>query len=268
MSSPRFQPARVVLAIARNTVAEAVRSRILYLLLAFAIGLILLSAVLSDLTLGWQVRIVTDVSLSAITIAGSLLALLLGVGSVAGEVERRTAYPILGKPVTRGEFVVGKWVGVLGTTYLNVLLMMLAATAMIARYSHEGFFQYTAGAYLATLALTLLRLAVIAGMAVAFSTFTSSTVAMIASVGLTVAGYFTGELRFFLTRSDDPVLRPLGQALYYAVPDFAALDTLPRLLHGHEILAPQVGWAALYAVTYAVAVLVIACRIFARRDLA
>ena len=257
-----------VFAIARTTIAEAIRSKILYALLAFAIGLILLSAVLSDLTLGWQVRIVTDVSLSAITVAGTLLALLLGVGSVAGEVERRTAYPILGKPVTRGEFVLGKWLGVLGTTYLNVLLMMGAATAMVAHYSQRDSFDYPVAAYLATLLLTLLRLAVIAGIAVALSTFSSSTVALIASLGLTVAGYFTGELRFFLTKSENPVLPLLGKVLYYAIPDFASLDSLPRLMHGHPILPSEVAWAAAYAVFYALTVLVIACRIFSRRDLA
>src|SRR5690606_34996174 len=92
-------------ALARVALTEALRERILYGLLAFAVGLILLSAVLSNVTLGWPVRIVTDLSLSAISLGGAAMAILLGVRSVASEIERRVAYPVLARPIARWTYV-------------------------------------------------------------------------------------------------------------------------------------------------------------------
>ncbi|MBI5548198.1 MAG: ABC transporter permease subunit [Deltaproteobacteria bacterium] len=257
-----------VLSLARATLSEALRDRILYGLVLFAIGLILLSAVLSNLTVGYRVRIVTDLSLSAMTFAGMILAVLLGVGSVAREVERRTAYSILAKPVGRAEYVVGKYLGVLLTSYLNLLLMTVAATAMILLYRSEGGFMYSWGAYATTLGLMLLRVAVVAAVAVMFSTFTSSTVSFIASLGFSVAGYFTSEVRFFLGKSESEATRLLGDVLYWFLPDFAALDTLPQLLYSHPILTGPVVAAIVYALCYIALLLVLATAIFRRRDLA
>jgi ABC-type transport system involved in multi-copper enzyme maturation permease subunit len=254
-------------ALATATVAEAIRDRILYGLLLFALGMILLSAVLSTLTMGHPVRIVTNLCFTAISVAGALMAILLGVGAVAREVERRTAYPVLAKPVSRAGYVVGKYVGVLATVYLNVLVMMAATTVMIVAYQHVSPFQYPIDDYLLTLGLALVRLALIGAIAVAFSTFTSSTVALIASVGITVAGHLTAELRAMLGRSEDPLTRAMADGLFFVVPDFAAMEALPRLLHGEPILAGGAGLAAAYGLLYAAAVLALAVAAFTRRDM-
>lgn len=256
-----------ITAIAHVSLIEALRERILYGLLAFGIGLILLSAVLSNVTLGWPVRIVTDLSLSAISLGGSAMALLLGVRSVAGEVERKTAYPVLARPISRWTYILGRYMGVMTTVSLNVLLMSVAATVMIAAYSHDGSFQYEAGAYATTLGLMLLRLAVVAGIAVLFSSFTSSTVAFIASVGVVIAGSFTSDLRHFMGQSESPLTQRLGDLLYWLLPDLSTLETLPLLVHGKEVLTAQVGIAAVYASFYLLSTLVLASWIFERRDL-
>jgi ABC-type transport system involved in multi-copper enzyme maturation permease subunit len=255
-------------ALARATLSEAIRDRILYGLVLFAIGLILLSVVLSNLTLGFRVRIITDLSLSAISFAGMMLAVLLGVGSVAREVERRTAYPILAKPAGRAEYVLGKYLGVVMTTWLNLLLMMVAATAVIQLYRWEGGFLFSWGDYALTLLMVLLRVAVVAAAAVMFSTFTSSTVSFIASLGFSVAGYFTGEVKYFLSKSESEVTRWVGDGLYYLLPDFASLDPLPRLLYSHTILTPQTVFGIGYALCYIGCLLAIATAIFRKRDLA
>ena len=263
-----MQRLRSIMALARTTLSEAIRDRILYGLVLFAIALILLSAVLSNLTIGYRVRIVTDLSLSAISFAGMILAVLLGVGSVAREVERRTAYPVLAKPTGRAEYVLGKYLGVVITSWLNLVLMMVAATAMIMLYRFEGGFLFAWGDYALTLLLVLLRVAVVAAAAVMFSTFTSSTVAFIASLGISVAGYFTSEVKYFLSQSESEPTRWLGDALYYVLPDFALLDPLPRLLYSHPILTSQTAFGILYALCYIACLLVIATAIFRKRDLA
>lgn len=257
-----------IIALAKVTVIEALRDRILYGVLAFGIGLILLSAVLSNVTLGWPVRIVTDLSISAISLGGAVMALLLGVRAVAGEVEKRVAYPVLARPLARSSYIVGKYIGVLATIFLNLSLMIVAATLMIASYSHEGVFQYEVGPYLLTLGLLFLKVAVIAAIAMLFSSFTSSTVAFIASTGFTIAGHLTGELRFFLGTSEYSLTRGLGEALYWALPDFATMESLGRLIHGQEIATSTTIAAAIYGAAYLGVLLVLTSLIFERRDLA
>lgn len=259
---------RGTLAVARTTLLEAVRNRILYGLLLFAVGMILLSAVLSNLTLGHPVRIVTDVSLSAVSLSGTLIAILLGVNAVAGEVQRRTLFPVLAKPVSRGEYVLGKYLGVFATVSINMAVMMVASTAMIAAYTAEKSFEYPVGAFAATLALSLLRAGLVAAISLALSTIASSTVAFIGALGLTLAGYFTDGLRFFLGKSESSVTRAVGEAVYYFVPDFVTLDPLAKLVHGEPVLTPQLAAAAGYGVLYCAVALIAAVLAFSRRDLA
>lgn len=255
-------------AIARTTLAEAIRDRILYGLLLFAGGLLLLSAVLSNITLGWSVRVVTNFSFTGLTAVGAVMAILFGVRSISQDIERRTCYPLLAKPMGRAAYLLGKYLGVLLTVYLNIGLMAVAATLLIAAFSHVDPFQYELLPYLAAIGLTFARLAVLAAVAVGFSALASPTVALIASTGIGIAGYFTGELRYFLSQSEVASTRILGDALYYTLPDFAIMDALPRLLHGHPVLTAQTGFAVAYAFCYVATVLAISSLLFTKRDLA
>lgn len=259
---------RALSSLAATTVMEAIRDRILYGLLAFAIGLILLSAVLSNLTIGHQVRLVTNLSLSGITVAASIMTTLLGVSAVGREIDRRTAYPILAKPVGRATYLVGKYFGVVVTVGLNVALMSVAATVMIAQYQHVQPFQYPIADYLTHLVLLGTRMAVIAAIAIALSTIASATVALIATLGITIAAYFTNDLRYFLGQSEDVFVQKLGEWLYWIVPDFSVLDSLPRLVHGHPVLTEGALISAAYAILYAISVLALGWWAFSRRDLA
>lgn len=256
-----------IVALAHTTIREAVRSRILYVLALFALGLILFSSVLSDLTLGYQIRIVTDVSLSAVSMTGTVIAILLGVGSVAREIEKRTYYPVLAKPVSRSAFVLGKWAGVVATTWLIAAIMFAFATVMIAYYTHEGRFQYGLEPYATTILLTMIRLAVIAAIAVSASTFAGTTVATMATVVVVIAGYFSFEARWFLQRSESPVSKAIGEAVYYALPDLAALDALPRLVHVDPLGLSDLLGPGAYAIGWATVLLSVACAFFSRRDL-
>lgn len=254
-------------ALSRATLLEALRDRILYGVLLFAVGLILFSTILSDLTLGQPLRIVTDLSLSAVSVGGILMALLLGSSSIARELDKRTVYPILAKCTSRPVYLLGKYIGVVGTVWLNAALMAAAATLMVGHFSTGDGFPYPPAAYLAAVALTLLRLALAAAIAVALSAIASTTVSLLASSGLVMAGHFTADLRFFLERSDNPMSQELGRGIRYLLPDFQMLDVLPKLIHGHPILTAELAWSAIYAVGYGSMVLLCAGLVFSRRDM-
>src|SRR5688572_10435954 len=112
-----------VAAIAANTFREAIRDRILYLLLAFAILMIVSSRVLSLLTVGAEEKIVKDVGLASLSLFGVATAIFVGVGLVFKEIEKRTVYTLISKPISRSQFILGKYLGLVMVLAVNLSIM-------------------------------------------------------------------------------------------------------------------------------------------------
>lgn len=260
---------RTVLALAGTTIRGSLRERILYLVLAFGIGLVLLSSILTTLTVGYRIRVVTDVSLSAVNFSGLALCTLLGVTAVRRDIEGRLIYPILAKPIGRSVYILGKHAGVVATTWLNAALMLVLATSLVLFYASaepEGRL-FSWADYSITCLLLLVRLTLVATIAVTLATVSSSTVATIGTIGFSIAGYLSGDLRRFLGMSDSPLLRGFGELIYNVLPDLRMLDTLGLLVHGQVVLSVQLWVGLAYAACYTVGLLTIACVAFARSDL-
>src|SRR6202521_3613722 len=119
---------RRVAAIARNAFREAVRDRVLYNLVVFALLLIAGAIFLGELSAGQEAKIIVDLGLSAILLFGVFISIFVGVGLVYKEIERRTLYAILSKPIGRGEFLAGKYVGLCLTLLVNVVIMGLGVS--------------------------------------------------------------------------------------------------------------------------------------------
>ncbi len=127
-------------AIAGNTLREALRERLLYNLVLFAIVLSVASLTISRLTLGEQFRIIADVSTSSTQLFGILISVFVGVALVSREIDRRTAYAVLARPVSRADFILGKFLGLLATAALNLVVMALASAAVLFAYTRNGGF--------------------------------------------------------------------------------------------------------------------------------
>ena len=112
-------------AIALNTFKEAVRNRILYILFIFALLILAGSGVISDLTIAEKERIIRDLGLASISFFGLLIAVFVGIGLIYNEMDKKTIYTIISKPIHRYQFILGKFVGLLLTIYIIVLLMCL-----------------------------------------------------------------------------------------------------------------------------------------------
>src|SRR5512137_857978 len=161
-----------ILLLAWVTVREALRQKLAVNLLVFATLLITASVALSALTFGEQYRIISDLALTSAQLFGTLIAVFLGAGLVAGDVQRRTVYPIVAKPVSRAQYVVGRYAGLVATTTLNLAVMAVFFVGVLAIYLRGlGFLRETP--LLATLAGIGLQFAMIAAVAVLFSTFTT-----------------------------------------------------------------------------------------------
>src|SRR5947199_10464011 len=122
---------KATLAIAVNVFRESVRDKILYNLVLFAILMIGASYVIGQLTAGQDVKIIKDLGLAATTLFGLFIAVFIGIGLVSKEVERRSIYSLLSKPIHRYQFVLGKYAGLVLTLVVNVAVMAGALYAVL-----------------------------------------------------------------------------------------------------------------------------------------
>lgn len=250
-----------IAAIAFNTFREAIRDRILYSLLAFALAMLGGSVILSTLSVGGEARIIKDLGLASIGLVGTLIAVFIGVGLVYKEIERRTLYTIITKPIRRVDFIVGKFLGLGLTLAVNVAIMaaglLLLASLIEARLTWQ---------LLLPVALTFLKLMVVTAIAVLFSTFSTPTLSAIFTLALVVVGSLAEDLKLFASTFGGPVLQTALVTLYLVLPNLATLDVGGRVVHGLPVPAAAAGLAAAYALTYVAALLAAAVWIFQYRD--
>jgi ABC-type transport system involved in multi-copper enzyme maturation permease subunit len=250
-----------VTAIALNTFREAIRNRVLYLLLVFAVGMISFAQILSLLTVGSEEKIIKDFGLASIDIFGVLTAVFIGVGLVSREIERRTVYTLLAKPIHRAEFVLGKYGGLVLTLLVNTTVMALWFFLILAI---KGMFD-------ARLAIAVLMLymgsLLITAIAVLFSCLSTPMLSSVMTLALWAIGHLLWSLQVIETKTPSAAARALWRTLYYLLPNFSNFDIKGQVVHGLAVDASAVGFAALYLALYGAAVLIGACLVFQRKEL-
>lgn len=249
-----------VVALAAVTIREALRRKVQVNLLLFALLLVVMSLVLSSLTLGEMHRIASDLGLTAMEAMGSLIAVFLGASLVAGDVERRVLYPVLAKPVSRAQYLLGRYLGLAATLLLNLVVMgaTLAALLVIEERSARPLDLALLSAY----AMMGVHFLVVGAIAVFFSAMTSTTLAAIFALALTLAGRLSNDLRSLWSGAGSE----LAAALWYLLPNLGSLSLNESVIY--RTPPPASAWlAALHAALYAAGVLALAAAIFERRDL-
>jgi Cu-processing system permease protein len=260
--------------IAYHVFKESVRDKVLYNLVLFAVLLIATSYLLGQLTAGQEVKIIKDLGLAASSMFGLFIAVFIGIGLVSKEVERRSIYSLLSKPISRPMFISGKYAGLVLTLAVNLSVMALAMYAVL------GYMWWTSSpgsraaleapaldpALLQALLMVFVQLALVTAIALFFSTFSSPMLSAVFTFGLYVVGHFNADLRNFEAVVDSRVAASLARALYYVLPNFAALDIKAQVVHGHPAASGYVVLTTGYAVMYIAALLAAAMWIFSRRD--
>jgi ABC-type transport system involved in multi-copper enzyme maturation permease subunit len=256
---------RAIAAISAVTVREALRQKLAVNLLVFAVALVVASLTLSQLTFGEQYRIIVNTALSAMEIFGTLIAVFLGAGLVARDVERRTVFPIVAKPVSRAQYVAGRYLGLVATTTLNLAVMGVVFSLVLA--AHLGSFGFLRDTPLpATLAAMAVQLAMVSAVAVLFSSFTTATLSAIFTLSLVVAGHLASDLvRYW--QEEGVVAGGIGKGLYAFVPNLEALNLKDAMVYKDALSASALLPAFAYGVLYATAAVLLAAAIFSRRDL-
>jgi ABC-type transport system involved in multi-copper enzyme maturation permease subunit len=255
----------VAIAIAGNTVREALRERLMYNLVVFALVLIVGALNISQLTLGEQFRIISNVGTASAQVFGTLIAVFVGVGLVSKEIDRRTCYPLLARPISRSAFVLGKYAGLIAVLALNTIVMMTVNGATLAAYA--GNARFAGMSFFGCFSLLLVQFMVCAAFAVFFSSFTTATLATIFTLSVVAAGHVFSEVRGFWLGSAQVKLKPLIHVLDVLLPNMGLLDLKEAFTYGDAVTASSLALRSLYGLGYASAVVALACIVFSRRDM-
>ena len=251
------------LPIAGNTIREASRNKIFYSIFFFALLIILTSFLFTDLTIAAFDRVLRDVGTAAIDFFGALLAIFLGVGLVSREVDKKTVYTVVTKPIRRADFIFGKFLGLSGVLLASLGVMFVSFVGVLYVWSMD---RPVLEPLLWYFVLTLVELAVVVAFAILMSTFTSTTLSAFVTVGLYIIGHLTPDLYFFGQRSDSASVKWLTKALYYVLPNLERFSVSRQVTHNLAVDPGTAGLTILYGLFFVAAFLVAAVVVFERRD--
>jgi ABC-2 type transport system permease protein len=260
--------------IAVNVFRESVRDKVLYNLVAFAILLIGASYLIGQLTAGQDVKIIKDLGLAATSVFGLFIAIFIGIGLVSKEVERRSIYALLAKPVSRPQFIAGKYAGLVLTLAVNVAVMTVALYAVLGYLTWIETPEFKAAwdapgldpALLKAVLLIFVQLMVVTAVALFFSTFSTPLLSAALTFGIYIAGHFNTELRNFDRLVNTKAAAWLARGLYHVLPDLSAFDVKTQVVHGLPVSGGYVAATVSYGLCYIAALLLASTVIFSRRD--
>jgi ABC-type transport system involved in multi-copper enzyme maturation permease subunit len=253
---------RTIRVIAANTLREALRDRILYLFLGFSVLLLASSKVFGILTVGDQGKIIKDMGLAGIQFFLMLIAVMMSVLLVSREIDSRTVYYILAKPVRRWQFLLGKYAGLLATVGLNLILMTVVLVFFVWLYGGGLDLRLV----LAT-GMIGAEMAVLVAFAMLFAVVTKPILGSVFTLAIFVVGHVSQDLWLLTRHLPGSVGRTMATVLYYAVPNLERFNFKTEVVHQLPIPAAAIGWALVYGAFFTALVLVLACLRFERKDL-
>jgi ABC-type transport system involved in multi-copper enzyme maturation permease subunit len=260
----RSSGARTVRAIALNTFRESIRDRVLYNLILFVLILVAASVFVSDLSLDMESQFTAALGLSAMLVFGGLIAIFIGVGLVYKEIDKRTIYSLLSKPVHRHEFIIGKYAGLCLTLLVNSSVMVLA-TELALLYVNGRFVPLHASVLAASF-LVYLELTLLVAVALMFSSFSTPMLAALFSFAIYVIGHFSKDLLEMASLSNSITTRALLTTLYYLLPNLSNFGFITEASHGRMVPVGMAVSAIVYSVVYVGILLSAAVLIFQKRN--
>jgi ABC-type transport system involved in multi-copper enzyme maturation permease subunit len=247
--------------VARNTFREATRDRVISGVFCAGLVLLLATQVLSPLAMGEGERLTVDLGLSGISLLGVLVTLLAGGSLVAKEIERRTIFNLLSRPIARPHYLIGKWAGM--TAALWVVTAGLG-TVLWALLAIRGYGPNTLS-LLQSVYLAGLELALIAALAVMFSALSTPVLSALYTLGAYLVGQWSDDLRAFAEKAPGG-LGAMLNVTANLVPNLPLFNMRTLAANGETTSLLHLGLATAYAVAYCGCVLSLAAAAFESRD--
>ena len=255
---------RSIVPVALNTFREAVRDRVLYNLIVFALLMIGASLLLGQITIAVQRELLINLGLTAISVFGVLIAIFIGIGLVSKEIDKRTLYTVLTRPVQRWAFILGKFFGLLGTLVVNAGIMTIGFFLALA-YLMRGF-ERSDLTILVAIYFILLQFMIVTAVALLFSSFSTPIESAVLSFAVFVIGSLSDDLRVF-AQSAKGISHYFAVGMAYLIPNFSALNVITQVSHGKPVAFNFIGYNTLYAFMYTGAAICAACIIFQNRNM-
>jgi ABC-type transport system involved in multi-copper enzyme maturation permease subunit len=253
---------RILGSVAWNTFRVAVRNKVFLALFFVAIALMAFGLVLGAMSLHHEARVATNLCLFATTVFGAAMGIYMSVSLFYAELEQRTIYTILSKPVSRWQFILGKYLGTLFTLTIIVGLLAAVGAGLLAVQNAPLSAQF-----FTAFALILGQLAIISAAAMLFVSFSRPLLSGLFATGIFVLGHLNDQIGQIRTLTDAAMFRRLVDALQIAIPDLAALNIATAVVHELPVTWSYISSAAAYSLLYAGFSLVLAMVLFQRRDL-
>ena len=253
----------VSLAIARQTVREAMRRRVMWIILIIAVFLIALGPVLGFLSPKESQTVLRSLGLAAILLAGLFITIVTCIYLIPTEIERRTIYTVLSKPVQRYEFVLGKFLGGFATVFINIAAMGVVFLVMIYGQEHRIPPEMFKGVI-----MTFFQMLLLAALSIFFSTFATPVVNFFLSFGIFLVGNLS-SVTDSLTTSRLPIARYVGLVVHYILPNFGNFNIQNSIIHPQVEVANEnvfIMQNVVYACIYSAVLLILAILIFDRRE--
>jgi Cu-processing system permease protein len=247
--------------IALNTFRESIRDKVLVTLIVFAILVMGSARVIQPLALGEEAKVIKDLGLSAITLFCVLISILVGGRIVYKEVEKRTIYIMLAKPVRRWEFILGKYLGLMAVLLVSLVVMTVAfyATMLILGVGAPV-------SLLLAVLMTLLELAILTAVAVMFSTFATPITGAVFTFAVYFVGHLTRDLKLLAAMSPSAVVKVVSYGLYYLLPNLSNFNIRGEVVYNVPLDPLSLVLSGLYAVVYTATLLLVSVAIFDRKE--
>jgi ABC-2 type transport system permease protein len=242
------------------TMREAIRDRLLYLFLFFALILIIASVLISHLTVGDEIKIIKDFGLTSISFFGVLISILLGIGLLYKEIDKKTIYVIVSKPIERFQFIIGKFIGLLLVLFANWLCMSIVFLVLIlVKRAWDTNLIWA-------LIATYLEFVLITAIAILFSSFSTPMLSSIFSLCIYFTGHFIEGFKMMERKVDSTLSKAIVMFIYYLLPNLDRFNLRGIVVHGDTLGHYQVLYIGMYSIMYSCALLTIAIAIFQRRN--
>jgi ABC-type transport system involved in multi-copper enzyme maturation permease subunit len=248
-------------AIALNTLKEAIRDRILYLLFFFAAAVIGFSRLLAILTVGDRIKIIKDVGLASLSLFGALMAILMGTGLVYKEIDKKTVYSILSKPIHRYQFLLGKYLGLVLTLLIMLILMSVVFVALV--FLHTLTVEWK---LLIAILYIFIEICLITAVALLFSCFSTPILSSIFSLSFYLIGHLSWGLEGTINKMNPGIGKILVKILYAFLPDLENFNFKTEVVHNLAIPEEIFLYSLLYGIFYSLFLLALAVLLFRRRD--
>jgi ABC-type transport system involved in multi-copper enzyme maturation permease subunit len=264
---------REVYLIAVNSFREAVRDKILYVVLLTGVGLAAFSVLLGEWSVFDREFVVKTTTISIVSLSGFFIALFAGVGQVQREIQKKTIHTILAKPVSRAAFLLGKYMGLLALILMHVSLLSLTLLFVLWSIGAAITAPVIQACY-----LVFWELAIMLAFAILFSTYSSALISSIFSFGIYLIGHLSNKILqevYFVYRmsEDGSFLRAHGELIHsaakgilYIFPNLFKFNASTHAAHDIVLEPAYIAWNSFYALGYSGIVLCLAVLLFRNKD--